>query len=132
MISEFISFMLHIDKYLGEIIVAYGLLTYSLLFLIITIETGLVIMPFLPGDSLLFAAGAFAAIGSLNIYLLLIILSIAAILGDSMNYWFGNTLGRKVFTKYNNQFIKKEHLEKTEIFYEKHVAKTIILAEGFL
>ncbi|MBS3092678.1 DedA family protein [Candidatus Pacearchaeota archaeon] len=128
MISEFISFMLHIDKYLGEIIVAYGLLTYSLLFLIITIETGLVIMPFLPGDSLLFAAGAFAAIGSLNIYLLLIILSIAAILGDSMNYWFGNKLGRKVFTKYNNQFIKKEHLEKTEIFYEKHGAKTIILA----
>ena len=128
MISEFISFMLHIDKYLGEIIVAYGLLTYSLLFLIITIETGLVVMPFLPGDSLLFAAGAFAAIGSLNIYLLLIILSIAAILGDSMNYWFGNKLGRKVFTKYNNQFIKKEHLEKTEIFYEKHGAKTIILA----
>ncbi len=128
MINELINILLNVDKYLGEIIAAYGLLTYAILFLIIAIETGLVIMPFLPGDSLLFAAGAFASISSLNLYLLLVILSIAAILGDSINYWFGNQLGRRLFAKNNSKLLNKANLERTEKFYKKHGAKTIVLA----
>ncbi|MHB8905432.1 MAG: DedA family protein, partial [Melioribacteraceae bacterium] len=97
------------------------------LFLVIFAETGFVFTPFLPGDSLLFAAGTFAAIGSFNIHLLFLILSFAAIIGDSVNYWIGHYIGMKLFEK-NNRFLKKEYLERTHKFYEKHGGKTIILA----
>src|SRR3989344_3332240 len=96
-INQSIEILVHFDKYLHEIIIQYGIFVYGLLFLIIFIETGLVIMPFLPGDSLLFVAGSFAAIGSLNIFILLAVLSFAAILGDSANYWLGYKFGRKLF-----------------------------------
>lgn len=121
-----IDFILHVDKYLNEIILNYGLATYIILFLIIFIETGIVIMPFLPGDSLLFVAGAFAALGSLNIILLFIVLSIAAILGDSVNYMIGKYFGERAFS--GNRFFKKEYLIKTQEFYHRHGGKTIILA----
>jgi membrane-associated protein len=121
------DFILHIDKHLAEIINSYGLWTYAILFLIIFCETGLVIMPLLPGDSLLFAAGSFAAIGKLNPHLMFALLSIAAILGDTVNYWIGHYIGPKAFSN-NYKFLKKEHLEKTHKFYEKYGGKTIILA----
>lgn len=124
---EIISFILHIDSYLDTFILNFGAFVYSILFSIIFIETGLVIIPFLPGDSLLFAAGAFASRGSLSLFLLLISLSIAAILGDSLNYWFGHSIGRKAFQK-NWPFLNYNHLYKTEEFYEKHGGKTIIIA----
>jgi membrane-associated protein len=126
-ISNMIDFILHIDKHLNEIIQTYGTWTYLLLFLIIFMETGLVITPFLPGDSLLFAAGAFAAQGSLNVFVLFILLSVAAILGDTINYWIGHYIGPKAFSG-NVRFLKKEHLDRTHAFYEKHGGKTIILA----
>jgi membrane-associated protein len=99
-----------------------------LLFAVIFCETGLVVTPFLPGDSLLFAAGTFAALGALNLYTLLFILTISAILGDTLNYWIGRRLGPKVFQKENSVFFNKKYLEQTEKFYEKHGGKTIILA----
>lgn len=127
-IIEFlIDFVLHIDQYLSDIIQQYGAWTYSLLFLIIFIETGLVIMPFLPGDSLLFAAGTFAAVGSLNIFYLFFLLWFAAVIGDSVNYWIGHKIGPRAFEK-DIRFLKKEYLEKTQRFYDKHGGKTIILA----
>ena len=121
-----IDFILHFDKYLGLFVQDYGILTYLILFLIIFFETGLVITPFLPGDSLLFVAGTFAAQGTLNVLVLFFVLSIAAILGDSLNYWIGNYFGEKVFSK--SRFFKKEYLEKTKSFYHKHGSKTIVLA----
>jgi membrane-associated protein len=126
-IKQVLDFFLHLDKYLNQIIVDYGFYTYLILFLVIFVETGLVIMPFLPGDSLLFAAGAFAAKGSLNLYTLLILLFIAAFLGDTLNYMIGKYIGPKVFRK-DYLLIKKEHLIKTQQFYEKHGGKTIIFA----
>ena len=126
-IQYLIDLFLHLDKHLHEIILQYGVLTYVILFGVIFAETGLVFTPFLPGDSLLFAAGTFAAIGSLNVHLLFILLTIAAIIGDTVNYWVGNYLGPKVFEK-KIRFLKKEHLEKTHQFYEKHGGKTIIIA----
>ena len=117
---------LHLDVYLGQIIQNYHVGVYALLFLIVFIETGLVIMPFLPGDSLLFIAGTLAASDSLNIFLLFFILSMAAILGDSMNYFAGNYFGKKILARKN--LIRKEYLEKTYDFYDKHGNKTIILA----
>lgn len=128
LLEKFFDFIMHIDKNLTEIIRLYGLWTYPLLFLIIFCETGLVITPFLPGDSLLFAAGTIAAIGSLNITWLIAILSTAAIIGDSVNYWIGNKVGPKVFSQENMRFLNKEHLEKTHRFYEKHGGKTIVIA----
>ena len=119
------NFIFQIDKYLFEIINSYGLLTYLFLFIVIFLETGLVITPLLPGDSLLFAAGAFASQNLLNIYLLFFILAFAAILGDTINYQIGYFLGKKAF---NKKFIKKEYLKKTQDFYKKHGGKTIILA----
>jgi len=121
-----IDFILHIDKYLGIIISNYGVLAYLFLFIIIFCETGLVVAPFLPGDSLLFIAGAFAAAGFIKIFLLFFIISTAAILGDSLNYWIGNYFGKKI--AYGNRFIRKEHLNRTENFYHKYGGKTIILA----
>ncbi len=122
------DFVLHIDKYLSNIIEAYGIWTYLILFLIIFLETGLVVTPFLPGDSLLFAAGAFAAIGALDTTVLVILLSISAILGDTANYWIGNKVGPKVFHGEGVRFLNKKHLERTHQFYEKYGGKTIIIA----
>lgn len=126
-INNLIDFILHLDKHLSVIIQNFGVWTYLLLFLIIFAETGLVVTPFLPGDSLLFAAGTFAAIGSLNVILLFIILLAAAILGDTVNYSAGKFLGTKAFIKYPKIF-KKEYLGKTQHFYEKYGTKTIVLA----
>jgi membrane-associated protein len=123
-----VDFIIHIDVYLGDVIKHYGVWTYLILFLIIFCETGLVVTPILPGDSLLFAAGAFAALGSLDVALLSALLSIAAILGDTANYWIGCYMGPKVFHKENSRFLKKEYLDRTHQFYERYGGKTIIIA----
>lgn len=121
------DFILHIDIHLGEIIIQYGVLSYAILFVIIFIETGLVFTPFLPGDSLLFAAGAFSAIGSFNIVILLLLLWVAAFLGDTANYWIGHYFGQKIIN--NPRFpINQGHINKTQKFYDKHGGKTIFLA----
>lgn len=119
---------LHLDKNLSVIITQFGPLTYVLLFSIIFLETGIVITPFLPGDSLLFAAGTLSAGGPLNILFLFVILTAAAILGDSVNYWIGKIVGPRIFEMKKIPLIKKENLTKTEKFYEKYGGKTIILA----
>ena len=129
-VTYLIDLFLHLDKYLSEIIQNYGVLTYALLFVVIFMETGLVVTPFLPGDSLLFAAGTFAspALGSsLNIVLLWVILAAAAVLGDTANYWIGHYIGPRAFSG-EVRFLKKEYLDRTHAFYEKHGGKTIILA----
>jgi len=126
-ITTLLDFFLHLDKHLNEIILNYGAWTYLILFLIIFYETGLVVTPFLPGDSLLFAAGTFAALGSLEVGWLCVLLTIAAIAGDAVNYWIGNYIGPRAFTS-DSRFLKKEHLQRTHEFYEKHGGKTIILA----
>jgi len=123
-----IDVLLHLDKYLSVVIESYGLMTYAILFCIIFAETGLVVMPFLPGDSLLFVAGAFAATGALDIKLLLITLSVAAMLGDTVNYTIGKFIGQKIYETENSRFIKKEHLLKTHRFYDRYGAITIIIA----
>lgn len=128
--GDILDFVLHVDRYLGEFIQQYGTLTYVILFVVIFCETGLVVTPFLPGDSLLFAAGALAAIdttGTMNPFLLFAILAAAAVLGDTVNYFIGARLGTKLF-EYNIPFLKKEHLDRTYEFYEKYGGKTIILA----
>lgn len=123
-----INFFLHIDEHLADLINLLGPITYVILFGIIFAETGLVIAPFLPGDSLLFAAGALAGSGYLNVIILYILLLVAAIVGDSVNYWIGNKIGPRVFARENSRVFKKEYLEKTREFYAKHGGKTIILA----
>ncbi|MBC2455829.1 DedA family protein [Clostridium beijerinckii] len=127
-VTYLIDIFLHLDKYLGFIINNYGFETYLLLFFIIFLETGLVVTPFLPGDSLIFAAAAFAAMGMLNIYALLGLLMVAAILGDTVNYEIGRIFGDKLINIAGGKLIKKEHLDKTNKFYEKHGGKTIIFA----
>ncbi|OGP89439.1 MAG: hypothetical protein A2157_13310 [Deltaproteobacteria bacterium RBG_16_47_11] len=127
-IKFFIDILLHLDKHLDWVIRTYGLWTYAILFLIIFCETGLIITPFLPGDSLLFAAGTFVALGSLDMGLLTVLLSLAAIVGDTVNYWIGYAMGPKVFTRENSRLLNKEHLERTHRFYKKYGGKTIILA----
>jgi membrane-associated protein len=129
-LKEFIDIFLHIDKYLEDIIKAHGTTTYLILFAIIFIETGLVIMPLLPGDSLLFAAGMFAGMGFLDIYILLALLLVAAILGDTVNYFLGKKVGLKVlhWRIRGKQLVKQEYIDKTHTFYEKYGAKTIVLA----
>lgn len=119
---------LHLDEHLGNIISAVGPLTYVILFGIVFAETGLVIAPFLPGDSLLFVAGTLSGAGHLNIVITYLSLLVAAILGDTVNYWIGHKIGPKVFSKENSRIFKKEYLEKTREFYDKHGGKTIILA----
>lgn len=128
-ISYLVNIFLHLDEVLITVIDDYGVLTYALLFLVIFMETGFVITPFLPGDSLLFAAGALAARPNspLHIVGLFFLLAIAAIGGDTINYWIGHTIGPRVFSG-NVRFLKKEYLDRTHAFYEKHGGKTIILA----
>lgn len=126
-ILKLIDIFLHLDEYLGEVIQQYGVWTNLLLFLVIFMETGLVVTPFLPGDSLIFAAGTFAGMGHLNIFVLLLILSAAAILGDTANYWIGHYIGPRAFSG-NIRFMKKEYLERTHAFFEKHGGVTIIIA----
>ena len=127
-IKELFDLFIHLDKHLSEIITQYGTITYLILFLIVFAETGLVVTPFLPGDSLLFAAGTFAAGGSLDLAILFAVLGSAAIIGDSVNYAIGKLTGPAIFEKEKIKFLKKEHLEKTHRFYEKHGGKTIIIA----
>jgi membrane-associated protein len=130
-IRSLIDLFLHLDKHLVEVIRDYGLLTYLILFAIIFCETGLVITPFLPGDSLLFAAGALAAIdttGTLNLAILVILLSFAAVIGDTVNYLIGAYFGQRILESGRVPFVKKEHVERTHQFYEKYGGKTIILA----
>ncbi|HLC72635.1 MAG TPA: DedA family protein [Candidatus Nanoarchaeia archaeon] len=126
-LSSFIEVILHLDKYLTNLVDQYGIWVYSLLFLIIFCETGLVFTPFLPGDSLLFAVGALGALGSINIIGIYLLLMMAAILGDTVNYWVGFSLGPKVFHE-RMRFLKQEYLIKTEQFYEIHGSKAIVLA----
>jgi len=128
LLKTFINYFMHLDKYLSAVIQSYGSWTYLLLFLIIFCETGLVVTPFLPGDSLLFAAGSFAALGALNTWWLFILLSLAAVLGDTINYWIGYLVGPKVFHNENVRFLNKKHLQKAHQFYEKYGGKTIIIA----
>ena len=128
MLAALIDIFLHIDRHLSEIIQNYGLWTYLILFTIIFLETGLVVTPFLPGDSLLFAAGTFAALGALDMMWLFVLLSIAAIAGDTVNYWIGAYVGPKVFHKDKVRFLNKEYLDRTHQFYEKYGGKTIIIA----
>ena len=127
LVTQFVELFLHLDEYLADVIAQYGVWTYGLLFGVIFMETGFVVTPFLPGDSLLFAAGSFASLGVLNPWVLIVLLSIAAILGDSVNYWIGSYIGPRAFSG-NIRFLKKEHLDRTHEFYEKHGGKTIILA----
>ncbi len=128
LIANFIDIFMHLDKHLSLVIQNYGTLTYVILFLIIFCETGLVVTPFLPGDSLLFAAGTFAAIGALDVSVVFVLLTIAAVAGDTVNYWIGNFVGPKVFHKDDVRFLNKKHLERTHRFYEKYGGKTIIIA----
>ncbi len=127
LILQVIDFILHVDVYLSEIIARYGTWTLVLLFVIVFFETGVVVTPFLPGDSLIFAAATFAARGALNPWLLFLFLSIAAILGDTANYWIGHHIGARAYTG-EIRWIKKEYMERTHAFFEKHGGKTIFLA----
>jgi membrane-associated protein len=126
-VRSVVDFFLHLDEHLNQIVTTYGVWTHLILFAIVFAETGLVVTPFLPGDSLLFAAGALAALGSLDLWLLVVLLIGAAILGDSVNYWVGAWIGPRAFSG-NLRFLRKDYLERTRAFYEKHGGKTIILA----
>ncbi|MDQ6478613.1 DedA family protein [Dyadobacter sp. LHD-138] len=129
-LTQFIDIFLHLDKHLFDIVQEYGTLTYVILFLIVFTETGLVIMPLLPGDSLLFAAGAIAANEGtgLNVFLIIVILIVAALLGDNVNYFMGKKFGGEIKKRERILFLKREYLEKTEAFYEKHGGSTVIMA----
>ena len=124
MIHQLIDLFLHLDKHLSQVVLDYGVWSYLILFIIIFCETGLVVTPFLPGDSLLFAAGAIAAVGNLNVWAMFGLLAAAAILGDTVNYWIGKYFGLKAFEK----FVNPQHIEKTHGFFEKYGAKTIVIA----
>jgi membrane-associated protein len=128
LLNNFMDIFLHIDVHLNSVIQNYGLWTYLILFLVIFCETGLVVTPFLPGDSLLFAAGTFATAGSLKVGWLFVLLSIAAVAGDTVNYWIGYFVGPKVFKKENVRFLNKKYLDRTHQFYEKYGGKTIFIA----
>ena len=128
MIPEFIHFLIHIDTYMASLAIAYGLWIYLILFVIIFIETGLVVTPFLPGDSLLFVTGALAASGVLDIFTLSILLSVAAIAGDSANYWIGKYCGLDRLQCRYPRIFKKEYFEMTSRFYEQYGGKTIVIA----
>jgi len=119
---------LHVDRHLVEFAMAYGVWVYALLFLIIFLETGVVVTPFLPGDSLLFATGALAATGAIDVTSVLVLLTAAAVLGDNTNYFIGRLIGPRVFTEQHTRFLKREHLLRTHAFYEKHGGKAVVLA----
>ncbi|MCC6136897.1 MAG: DedA family protein [Candidatus Contendobacter sp.] len=126
-LSDLLSFFLHLDQHLAIMAGQYGGWIYGILFLIVFCETGLVVAPFLPGDSLLFAAGALAAIGSMNIHVVFLLLAVAAILGDTVNYAAGHYFGEKVFTA-DARILKREYLNRTHQFFERHGGKTIVIA----
>lgn len=126
-LRNLINIFLHLDQFLGNNFASYGAWTYAILFVVIFMETGLVVTPFLPGDSLLFAAGAFASLGMINIFILTGLLMVAAVGGDTVNYWIGHRIGVKVYTS-NSRWIKKEYLDRTQAFFRKHGGKTIFLA----
>ncbi|HEY7653236.1 MAG TPA: DedA family protein [Methylomirabilota bacterium] len=123
-----IDILLHLDRHLSEVIRHYGIWTYLILFLIVFCETGLVVTPFLPGDSLLFAVGTFAALEALDIRLVMTLLAAAAIVGDSVNYAIGARIGPRVFRQEGVRFLNRKHLERTHAFYERYGAKTIVIA----
>jgi membrane-associated protein len=127
LLKQFVDILLHLDTHLAEVVRDYGTFTNVILFAIVFAETGLVVTPFLPGDSLLFTAGALAALGSLDVWVLFLSLALAAILGDTANYWIGKKIGPRAFDG-TIRILKQEHLRKTEAFYEKYGRKTIILA----
>jgi membrane-associated protein len=127
-LKQLIDLFLHLDKHLSPIIETYGAWTYLLLFLIVFAETGLVVTPFLPGDSLLFAAGAFAATGALHVGWLVVLLLVAAILGDTANYWIGHHFGRRILSSKRFRMVKPEHIAYTHEFFERYGGKTIIIA----
>ena len=127
-VTQFIDFFLHLDRHLAEMISAYGTWTYLILFLIIFAETGLVVTPILPGDSLLFAAGAFAGLGHLNGVMLFVLLCVAAIFGDTVNYWIGKYAGDWILYKSKRRWIQKKYLDRTHEFFERYGGKTIIMA----
>lgn len=124
-LHQAVDFFLHLDKHLTDIIAQYGVWTYGLLFLIIFCETGLVVTPILPGDTLLFAAGAISAGGSLNVVTVYLLMTAAALLGDNANYWIGRFFGEKAFGK----FVNKKHLDQTHAFYEKHGVLTLVIGQ---
>jgi membrane-associated protein len=126
-LRQLIDIFLHLDHHLAQIIEQFGAGSYLILFLIIFAETGLVVTPFLPGDSLLFAAGTFAALGSFDLVILLLLLIAAAVIGDSVNYWIGARIGERAFSG-RVRFLKTEHLDRTRAFYARHGGKTIVLA----
>lgn len=128
LIAYLIDFLLHLDRHLVAFVQQYGAWVYALLFLIIFCETGLVVTPFLPGDSLLFVAGTVAAAGAMDVHFLVVLLIIAAILGDTVNYWIGKHVGLRLFRDPNARFLKREYLDITHRFYERHGGKTIIIA----
>jgi membrane-associated protein len=127
LVKQLVDVFLHLDRHLAEVVRNYGTFTNVILFGIVFCETGLVVTPFLPGDSLLFTAGALAALGSLDVWVLFLTLALAAILGDTANYWIGKKIGPRAFDG-SIRFLKQDHLRRTEAFYEKHGKKTIILA----
>lgn len=125
-----IDFILHIDAHLAELVAEYGIWVYGILFLILFCETGLIVTPFLPGDSLLFVAGAIASLptNDLNVHLMVVLMIVAAILGDAVNYTIGRLFGEKLFSNPNSKIFRRSYLDKTHAFYERHGGKTIILA----
>jgi membrane-associated protein len=128
LLATFIDVVLHLDKHLQVLVAQYGAWVYLILFVIVFCETGLVVTPFLPGDSLLFVAGTVAAAGGLDVHLLVVLLIIAAILGDTVNYWIGNYLGPRVFHYQDSRWLNRKHLERAHAFYERHGGKTIVIA----
>ena len=128
LIRQLIDILLHLDRHLSTVIQDYGMWTYLILFLIIFCETGLVVTPFLPGDSLLFAVGTFAARGALDVTLVILLLSGAAVAGDTLNYAIGYQVGPRVFSKEGVRFLNRRYLDRTHQFYERHGAKTIVIA----
>lgn len=128
LLTQFIDLVLHLDTHLAALIAQYGTWIYLILFLIIFCETGLVVTPFLPGDSLLFVAGTMAAVGSMDVHGLFALLALAAFCGDNTNYWIGHYIGPRIFKRERSRLLNPAHLARTQRFYEKHGGKTIVLA----
>ena len=128
LLAFFWDLLVHLDRHLGELVAQFGPWVYAILFAIIFCETGLVVTPFLPGDSLLFVAGGLAALGGMNVHLLVVLLVVAAILGDAVNYAVGRYLGRHLFTDRASRFLNPRHLERAHAFYERHGGKAIVIA----